>query len=103
MTIRAPHFSKPRPRKVQQPDAVANLLVTTLAVVAAAPFVPNEQAAPKRLGVQQPFLQVGSPLALIEEAGEKPSALHDWPTPPPKPTQQPLQVGYVYSSQFFCI
>ena len=85
MTIRAPHFSKPRALPRQQPAVVPNLLVTTLAVVAA-PFVPVEQAVSRALEVQQPQ-QLGSPYALIGNAGEKPFALTDWPTPPARPTQ----------------
>jgi len=89
VTIRAPHLSGKRPRKVQQPEIVTNLLVTTLVVVAA-PFVANEQTIPQRVAIQQPF-QVGSPLALIEGAGEKPFAQLEWPNPEPLGRQQPDQ------------
>ncbi|MCZ6775265.1 MAG: hypothetical protein O7D34_02270, partial [Ignavibacteria bacterium] len=80
MTIRVPHFSKLIPRKVQQPHLVANLLVTTLAVAAAAPFVPLEPFVPQQLVVQQP-VQLSSPVSLLEVIVEKPFAQHDWPNP----------------------
>lgn len=92
MTIRAPHFSKRVSRKVQQPQAVANLLVTTLAVVAATPFVSNEQTIPHRQIVQQP-LQVGSPLVLLSAVEERPFFQTDWPNPVTVDRQQPNNVG----------
>lgn len=93
MTLRAPHFSGKTPRRVQPPLKVANLLLTTLAVaVAAAPFFTSELTTPQRLNIQQP-LQVGSPLALIENAGEKPHAQYDWPNYRPINRQQPENRG----------
>ncbi len=93
MTIRAPHFSPRRERPTQQPAPVPNLLVTTLAVVVAVPFVANEQTVPQTQETQQP-LQLGSPLALIEPAVEKPFVPIDWPNPTlTVEIQTPFQVG----------
>ena len=91
MTLRAPHFSRRVERKVQTPQLVPNLLVTTL-IIAAAPFFTSELTQPHRLSTQQPN-QVGSPLALIENAGEKPFAQYEWPVPPAIPTIQLEQVS----------
>ena len=87
MTIRAPHLSGRTDRKVQAPQVVVSLLVTTLAVPFAQYDWPNPQIEP----VQQPF-QVGMPLGILEDAGEKPFLLSEWPQPDPLPTIQIEQV-----------
>jgi len=76
MTIRAPHFSKHLPRKVQAPQVIPSLLLTTLAL----PFFVSEQTVPQTQITQQP-LQLGMPLAILEDAGEKPFNQTEWPNP----------------------
>lgn len=93
MTIRAPHFSKRVSRKVQQPQPVANLLLTTLVVVAAVPFAQTDWPNPEPLPTQQP-LQLGMPLVILEDAGEKPFNQLDWPNPTlATHIQTPVQIG----------
>lgn len=93
MTIRAPHLSPKRERRVQSPSAVPNLLVTTLAVVIAAPFNQSDWPNSQPLEIQQP-VQLGMPLAIFEDAGEKPFAQIDWPNPTVAVLiQAPFQVG----------
>jgi hypothetical protein len=79
MTLRAPHFSPKRERKVQAPLVLPSLLVTAL-FVPDAPFFAHEETIPLRPTTQQP-LQLGSPLTLIENAGEKPFNQNEHPNP----------------------
>ncbi len=76
MTLRAPHFSGKRPRKVQSPQPIPNLLVATLLVA----FVPVIFPAPQAQATQQP-VQTNAPAALLDGTGEKPFAQTEWPNP----------------------
>jgi len=88
MTLRAPHFSKPRLRKVQAPQVLPSLLLTTLAM----PFVLSELTVPQTQITQQP-LQLGMPLVILENAGEKPFNQSDWPNPQIPIVQEPVNRG----------
>jgi hypothetical protein len=76
MTLRAPHFSGKRPRKVQSPQPIANLL----AVLFIAPFFTTDFPQPRAREIQQP-VQMGVPLTILEDAGEKPFFQSEWPNP----------------------
>ncbi len=89
MTIRAPHFSPRRERLTQQPDLVANLLVTTLAVAVGTQLFVDEVPAAE---TQQP-LQLGSPFVLLESEVAKPFAQTDWKNPRTSGLLEVLQVG----------
>ena len=92
MTIRAPHFSPRRERPIQQPIPVVNLLITTLAVIAAVPFVANEQPIPQIQQPQQPDPRGFSAL-IIEETQKIPAQSGAHQVPEPLGIQQPFQIG----------
>ncbi len=93
MTIRAPFFVKRPEIKRQQRHAVPNLLITTLAVVATAPFAQLDWPNPQPAAPAQQPVQISAPLALIETAGEKPFAFYDWPNPRPSGLYETLRRG----------
>ncbi len=90
MTIRAPHFSPRREQRTQTPQVVPNLLLTTLLAV---PIAQHDWPNPETPPTQQP-LQLGMPLAILVDAGEKPFNQLDWPNPTlATQIQTPFQLG----------
>ena len=85
MTVRAPHFSKPLLRRVQPPQVLASLLVTTLAV----PFAQYDWPNPKESGWQETLTVSRS----ITEVPSAPFRQTDWPNPEPLQTTQLEQIS----------
>ncbi len=54
------------------------------------PFLELEWPTPAAIKIQTPF-QVGVPLTLLEDAGEKPFLQSEWPNPEPIFIQEPFQ------------
>lgn len=88
MTIRAPHLSPKRERRIQPALVVPNLLVTTLAVA----FSQSDWPNPQSVETQQP-VQLGMPLTILADAGDKPFLQTDWPNPLIEGQQEPDNRG----------